>query len=458
MKKDVDVVIIGAGLTGLTTAFYLQKHGKRVLVLEKLPYTGGVMQTGVSDGFTYEKGPNTGVIGNTEVVQLFDDLGDACELEIANPEAKKRLIWKNGKWHALPSGHISAITTPLFTLKDKFRILGEPWRKPGTNPNESIADLVRRRMGESFLDYAIDPFISGIYAGNPEKLITKYALPKLYTLEQKYGSFVKGALKKRKLPKTQLEKRVSREVFSTKNGLNQLIKALSSKVGDSNVLTEVNDCSVTKNTTGYNVHGKHKGEAIAINTDFVITTVNAPALPNILPFLNKADLRPILSLKYAKVAQVILGFKNWDGADINAFGGLVPSKEKKDVLGVLFTSSFLANRAPDGGVLLSTFVGGVQHEAIFNLSDEALLKRVHAALSSMLKTDTTKANFTDILRYPNAIPQYDINSAERIAAISKIEEEYPGLILAGNIRDGIGMADRIKQAKSISGTIVKYHK
>lgn len=455
MKRKVDIVIIGAGLTGLTTAFYLQKFGKKVLVLEKLAFTGGVMQTGVSNGFVYEKGPNTGVIGNTEVVQLFDDLGDSCELEIANPEAKKRLIWKKGKWNPLPSGHVSAITTPLFTLKDKLRILGEPWRKPGKNPNESVADLVRRRMGESFLDYAVDPFISGIYAGNPEKLVTKYALPKLYAIEQQYGSFIKGAIKKRKLPKTELEKRVSREVFSTKKGLNQLIQALTSKVNTRNILTEVKDCVVSKNATGFTVQGNYSAEPLEIAADVVISTINAPSLPSILPFIAKEKLQTITKLKYAKVAQVILGFKLWDGCDVKAFGGLVPSKEKKDVLGALFTSSFLAHRAPDGGLVISTFVGGVQHEDIFNLRDKDLLERVHAELSLMLETDTRRADLIELLRYPHAIPQYDIHSSERLKAITQLEQEHPGLVLAGNIRDGIGMADRIKQARQISETIAK---
>lgn len=456
MKTTVDIAIIGAGLTGLTAAFYLQKFGKSIVVLEKLPYPGGVMQTGDSNGFVYEKGPNTGVIGNTEVVQLFDDLEDLCELEIANPEAKKRLIWKKDKWVPLPSSLMSAIGTPLFSLKDKFRILGEPWRKPGTNPNESVADLVKRRMGNSFLDYAVDPFVSGIYAGNPEKLITKYALPKLYTLEQEYGSFVKGAVKKRKLPKTELEKRVSREVFSTKKGLNQLIKALANKVGDKNILTSVIDCSVSKMANRYTVNGKKNDETVEINASIVLTTVNAPSLPNLLPFITAEKLHPILNLQYAKVVQVILGFKHWDGCDVNAFGGLVPSKEKRDILGVLFTSSFLSNRAPNGGVVLSTFVGGVQHQDMYNLSDQDLLERVHAELSAMLKTDTKQADFVEVLRYPDAIPQYDIHSPERLAAIENLEKEHSGLILAGNIRDGIGMADRIKQARGISELIAHH--
>ena len=142
-----DVVIIGAGLTGLTTAFYLRKRGIRVLLLEKNDRAGGVIQTIKEDGFIYETGPNTGVVGNPEVAELFEDLSSSCKLIIANPEAKRRLIWKNNAWQALPSGLLSAIQTPLFTLKDKLRILGEPFRKAGqskvrdraTNPDPPIS-------------------------------------------------------------------------------------------------------------------------------------------------------------------------------------------------------------------------------------------------------------------------------------------------------------------------------
>lgn len=450
MKHTSDIVIIGAGLTGLTLAFYLKKYGKKVIVLEKSPTIGGVMQTGKSNGFVYEKGPNTGVVGNTEIVELLDELKGFCEAETANPEAKVRFIWKNNKWEAIPSGLLGAIKTPLFTLRDKIRILGEPWRKPGKDPSESVADLVRRRMGISFLNYAVDPFISGIYAGDPERLITKYALPKLYNLEQEYGSFIKGAIAKKKQPKTELEKRVSREVFSTKGGLNNLIQALATRVGKEDIHTEVNDISISKNSEVYLVSGSQAQEDFNISANTVITTINAPALPKILPFIAKEKLKPITDLTYAKVAQVVLGFKKWEGTDVNAFGGLIPTKEKRSILGVLFTSSFLSERAPDEGVILSTFVGGIQHVDIYNLPDDQLLELVHTELSTMMQTNTRKADLVELLRYPNAIPQYDISSPQRLQAITEIEQKYAGLILAGNIRDGIGMADRIKQARTIS--------
>ncbi|MBP6610680.1 MAG: protoporphyrinogen oxidase [Paludibacter sp.] len=174
-----DVIIIGAGLTGLSLAYYLKKAGKNMLIVEKSKHIGGVIDTKTEDGFTYETGPSTGVLGSLELVELLEDLSSNCTLQTANESAKKRYIWKKSRWHALPSGLLSAVGTPLFSWYDKFRILGEPFRPKGGYPDESLSELVVRRMGQSFLDYAVDPFLSGVYAGDSSKLITRFAMPKL---------------------------------------------------------------------------------------------------------------------------------------------------------------------------------------------------------------------------------------------------------------------------------------
>src|SRR5512133_3474478 len=190
-----DVVILGAGLTGMVTAHHLNKRGLDFLLVEMASRTGGVIHSVSENGFLYEEGPNSGVIGNIEVIRLFDDLAGQCELETASTNNKKRYVLKNGRWEPLPGSLKSAVKTPLFSLKDKFRILLEPFRPKGKDPHETLAGLVKRRLGQSFLDYAIDPFIIGVYAGDPARLVPKYALPKLYNLEQKYGSFIGGTIK-----------------------------------------------------------------------------------------------------------------------------------------------------------------------------------------------------------------------------------------------------------------------
>lgn len=446
------VAVIGAGLTGLTTAYYLQKQGIDVTVFEKADRAGGVIQTCREDGFVYENGPSTGVLGTPEAAELMEELSDLCRLEIADEDAKYRWIWKGGRWVALPSGLIGGVTTPLFTFGDKLRLLGEPFRKPGTDPNESLADLVRRRMGKSFLKYAVDPFILGIYSGDPEKLVTKYALPKLYNLEQNYGSFIRGGIRKAKEPKSDRDKKATREVFSMQGGLSTLIDALVQKTGAENVILNAQNIQIKQAGSGYSLSYNDQAE---LPFNQVVSTIGAWALPEIFPFLPAADLAYITELPYAKVVQVSVGFRRWEGTELKAFGGLVPFCEKRRVLGALFLSSFLKGRAPEGGALISTFLGGVRKPEMLKLSDSELKAIVEAELKEMLGLAKWNADLFVINRYQHAIPQYGMESEAKLKAVEKLENQFPGLYLAGNLRDGIGMADRIKQGREMAVLVSK---
>jgi len=446
------VTIIGAGITGLVTAFYLKKQGIPFKILEKSSRAGGVIQTKQKAGFIYEKGPNTGVLSNPEVAELFEDLKGKCKLETADKTAAIRYVWKGKNWQPLPSGIIAGIKTPLFSMGDKLRILGEPFRGKGNNPHETLADLVKRRMGKSFLEYAIDPFILGIYAGDPDYLVPKYALPKLYNLEQQYGSFLGGAIQKKLKEKDERNKKATRRVFSVEGGLENLVKALSLETQHSLELDceAVRICPVNNK---YQITYIQNGNSISLETDYVISTIGAHQLNKTFGFLAHDSLIKITNLEYAKVVEITLGFNHWEGFPLKGFGGLVPFKEQRDILGVLFMSSFLKNRAPLGGALLTIFTGGVRRPELTELDDEQLMKIVEKEMRSMMQMMDFNPDLIELSRYNHAIPQYGVTSGERFEAIKKIEEQFPGIILAGNIRDGIGMADRIKQARTIAETI-----
>ena len=450
----LDVVIIGAGLTGLTIGLYLKKAGIDFKIIEKSGKTGGVIQTISEKGFAYETGPNTGVVSSPEMAELFEELAGKCTLETADPSAKRRLIWKNNEWHALPSGLWSAISTPLFSWGDKFRILGEPWRAKGNDPNENLADLVKRRMGNSFLDYAIDPFISGIYAGNPNELITRFALPKLYQLEQEYGSFIKGAMKKARLPKTERDKKATKEVFSAKGGLSRMIEAMTEEIGSENIFLSVENTLVKPIQEGFQLQITTPEQLLSIETRQLITTCGGYTLSGLLPFLNEEEIAPFNELKYAAVTQVLLGFNKWKGISLKAFGGLIPGIENKNILGVLFTSSFFEGRAPKGGALLSVFMGGTKRPDIAEMDNYEIESLINKDLPRMMSDRSLSPDMIRILRYPKAIPQYTESSEKRFEMIEKLQQKYPGLILAGNIRDGIGMADRVKQGRSIAEELI----
>ena len=448
----IDTIVIGAGLTGLTTAHTLRKHGKEVVVLEKTNRIGGQIQTHRQDGFTFESGPNTGVVSYPEVAELFKDLEkEGCTLEEAHNEAKQRWIWKGKKFYALPSNLITAIRTPLFSWTDKFGILLEPFRAKGTNPNEDVASMVVRRLGKSYLNFAVDPFISGVYAGDPHSLITRYALPKLYNLEQNYGSFIRGGIAKGRERKTERDRLATKKVFSAEGGLQRLIDTLGRSVGETNIVLGAQDLHLQPTEQGWEAeYAQADGTVCRVVAQQVVTTVGAYALPSLLPFAPKGLIDAITSLRYAPVVQVSVGFGDVNGQRNKAFGGLVPSCENRRILGVLFPASCFEGRAPVQGDLFSVFVGGIKHPEVMDMSDVELTQLVLAELRQMLHLSADlQPTLLRIFRHRHAIPQYEVSSGERFEAISTLQGQYKGLIVGGNLRNGIGMADRIKQGTAI---------
>ena len=408
MKQQHEIVVIGAGLTGLSTAFHLHRQGRDVVILEKADRVGGQIHTYHENGFTFESGPNTGVVSFPEVAELFQMLEGSCQLEIARESSKK-----------------------------------------GTDPDEPVGALAARRLGKSFYEYAVDPFISGVYAGDPMKLTTRYALPKLYNLEANYGSFIRGAIAKAKEPKTDRDRLATKKVFSAVGGLQRLVEALSK---DLRIITGANNLKVMPTADGQWSCTYNGTEEIVCRK--VVTTVGAYALPALLPFIPEAQMQKMSSLFYAPIIQVILGVKNARGLDSPAFGGLVPSKEQKRVLGILFPSSCFEQRCPDGGALYSYFIGGARHTDYLQKSDDEIREITLEAFHSMLKYPADmQPDLLRIFRHEHAIPQYWSDSGERFATIEALQQQYPGLILAGNMRDGIGMGNRIHQGATIASSI-----
>ncbi|MCC8144670.1 MAG: protoporphyrinogen oxidase [Tannerellaceae bacterium] len=456
---QTDVVIIGAGLTGLTAAFHLSRQGKNVFLVECNDRTGGQIRTFREEGFTFESGPNTGAVSYPEVAELFNLLAPACQLETAHEEAKRRLIWKGNRFHALPSGPVGGLFTPLFSFTDKFRILTEPYRAKGTNPNETVGELVKRRLGKSYLDYAVDPFISGVYAGDPMTLVTRYALPKLYNLEQQHGSFIREGIAKAKEPKTERDKLATKKVFSASGRLSSLTDALAAAIGREKIFLSASHTTIRPENNRWLVTFRTPGKEIMVSVPQVITTTGAYALPELLPFVHKNELDAITHLEYVPIVQASVGVRNTEPLRFNTFSELVPSCEKRDVLGILFPSACFNKQAPEEGALFSFFIGGKRRRELTEATDEQLHALIVREFRAMLKFPGNRVpDMIRLFRHPRAIPQYDIHSGARFAAIEKIQKKYPGLILAGNMKGGIGMADRIRQGTALAEIVPKKHK
>lgn len=448
MKK---IAVIGAGLTGLTAAFYLKKNNIDVTVFELNDHIGGVIQTKKKDGFIWETGPSTGVLGKPEALELFEDLDALSILETAPDLAGNRYIWKGKKLHALPNGPISGLLTPLFSWKDKFGILLEPFRPKGKNPDENLSSFVRRRLGESILDYAVDPFVSGVYAGSPDTIVPRYALPKLYDLETNYGSFIRGTFHKMKEPKSPRDRKANKKTFSAQGGLSSLIERLTNFIGAERIITGCKELHVQHQDSRYAISYKESDLTVF---DEVIYTGSAKGVLSTFPFLQNKGYDDAAEVRYTAVAEVAVGFKKWEGRPLDGFGALMPSKENRRVLGILFMSSLFAKRAPTAGAMLAVFVGGERHPEYVTMSDEDLKRLVKEELSIILKIPNFNPDIFEISRHLKAIPQYDLLTPKRQKAFQTIETKYPGLHLAGNGIGGIGMADRIRQGKEVALSII----
>lgn len=457
--QKTDTLIIGAGLTGLSCATLLRRAGKEVTIIEADSRIGGQINTLSQNGFIYETGPNTGSLSTPEVAELFELLADdTFSPETASAEANARLIWQGKSFRPLPSSLVSAITTPLFTFADKLRILGEPWRRRGANPNESVADLVRRRLGKSFLDYAVDPFLGGVYAGDPEQLVTRFALPKLYALEQRHGSFIRGAMALGKQPKSERDKKATKKVFSARQGLITLVHRMAAVIGPEHILTEARATAIAfraDSSPRFTVtYTDAQGQAMEMVANQVVTTVPAHVLCQLLPQVAPDKLSAIKRLYYAPIIEVAVGFKQIKPYKYKAFGGLVPSCEQRGILGILFPSDCFQGRAPQGGALYTIFMGGVKHPELMAKSDEEISALALHELYEMLEMDSTvKPDLLHISRYPKAIAQYYADSQERFEQIAHLQQSYPGLYIGGSMIDGIGMAHRITQATNIANII-----
>lgn len=453
MEKHTDVLVIGAGITGLSAAYTLQKKGVQVAVLEQSGRVGGQIRTYRERGYVVESGPNTGVISYPEVVELIQEVLSPAALEVAFPQAKKRLIWKGNRFYPLPYNLSTAVSTPLFSWKDKLGICLEPFRPKGTNPQETVGDLAIRRLGRSFLDYAVDPFISGIYAGDPLKLVTRYALPRLYDLEQTYGSFIKGAIQKAKMKKTERDRLATKEVFSLSQGFSTLTDALAEGVGEENILLNAQNIVLTPLESGrwratYQTEG---GETQVYTAERVITSVGAYALPALLPFVDTQWTACLAQLPYAPIIQVAVGVSHEYGRVPQAFGGLIPSCEQKAVLGILFPSQCFPNRAPQDYELLSIFMGGSRNTDCLSWTDEEIEARTRSTLTELLGYDAhTQWDYFRIFRHARAIPQHTAESAERSQVLQRLAQTYPTLHITGGLTGGIGLADRIKQGVTLA--------
>jgi len=435
------VAIIGAGITGLTTAFYLKRAGVPVTLFEAGNRTGGVIQTLRRDGYLAEFGPNTILETSPKIAQLVRDAGLEPRKLLSDPAADARFVVRYRRPIQMPASPPGFLTTKLFTLGAKLAVLREPFIPPRRDGvEESIGQFVVRRFNQEFLDQAIDALVAGIYAGDPHKLSLPHAFPKLKALEDKYGSMIKGQIRGARERKKSGEVAKDRAAkFSFDEGLQVLPDTLAAALGDSLKLqTPVTKLTKTGNTW--------RVAAAAGETEFgaVIYCGTAYRLSELLVEApTKLDLSAFAEISYPPVASVVLGYRREDVAhSCQGFGMLIPKIEGFKILGTIFSSALFPNRAPAGHLTLTSYIGGARYPELALLPPEQLVETVAEDLRVLLGV-RGKPVFTQTATYKHAIPQYNVGYGKYRQLLTEIETAATGLYFAGHYRDGVSLGDSI---------------
>jgi oxygen-dependent protoporphyrinogen oxidase len=447
------VAVVGAGIAGLTAAYRLKRKGYRVVVYEASERPGGVIRTERREGYLAELGPNSMAAGNAAMAELFTQLGlDSSRVE-AQREAKKRYIVRKGKLVALPLSPSQLLTTRLLSNGAKLAIFGEPMVEAGDSPmEESVATFVRRRFNQEVLDYVANPFVGGIFAGDPEQLSARHALPRLHDLEHTHGSVMKAMgqmLRAGRGPGGP----VGPALVSFKGGLQEITDALARELRPE-LRFKAPTTQIRLGPKGWTVSAAYQAAELY---DAVIYAAPAHCADEVDFAFEGADrVKTLASIDHPPVAVLALGFRREDVAHrLDGFGFLVPDVERRNVLGVIFSSTVFPGRAPEGHVLLTAFVGGVRNPDLANADLSTLTARVLDDLRLLLGV-RSEPTFRAFHLWPKAIPQYALSYGRFKEIMDDAERRNPGFALAGSYREGVAVGVVIGSAEQAADRIAAH--
>jgi oxygen-dependent protoporphyrinogen oxidase len=454
-RKRKRIAVVGAGISGLCSAYWLDKNGFDVYVFEKDNRVGGSIITEKENGYLIDLGPNSALETSDTLRELIRELGLEEQKVYGNEASNNRYVVRDGKLHPIPMSPPKFLKTKLFSTSAKLRLLKEPFIKPTNGNDISLADFVRYRLGEEFLNYAINPFVAGVYAGDPENLSTQAAFPKLYALEQKYGSFIKGTIKGARERKKRGEVSKDRaKLFSFIDGMQIFPDTIAAKL-DGKITLNAQVELLSKNNSGLEIEITINGKKESEIYDLVILSTPADGLLRILAKLASQEAERIGKTEYPPVAVVFMGFKQDKILrELDGFGFLIPKIENREILGSIWSSTIFPQRAPEGYAAFTTFVGGTRQPENGLLSDDKLEEIVINDLNDLVGLNGTP-DYIKIKKWQRAIPQYTMGYPEIQKMFNDLEDRFPGLYFAGNFRRGIGMGDSVLSAHETVQKIIE---
>ena len=443
------VAVIGAGLTGLTTAYRLKQRGVRVVVYEAGDRIGGSIKSERRDGYLAELGPSSLAAPSGLVGALLSDLGLEGSKVTASSTARNRYIVRRGRLARLPMSPAELLTSRLLSNVAKLAIFGEPLVESGDSPlEESVAAFVRRRFNQEVLDYIVNPFIAGVFAGDPEQLSVRHAVPKLHALERTHGSVMKALVQMMRARREAGQGPGS--VISFRGGLQEIPDAMGRELS-SELRLRAPVTQLRAGSRGWTVGAAFQTPELF---DAVVYAAPAHSLDEIdLDLVAAERLSTLSSILHPPVAVLALGFRQEQVAHaLDGFGFLTPEVERRRVLGVIFSSSLFPDRAPAGHVMLTAFVGGTRDPDFVQADPQTLTARVLDDLRPLLGT-RGEPTFRAVQVWPKAIPQYVLGYGRFKEIADDVERRNPGLVLAGTYRDGVSLGDAIASGERAAARI-----
>ncbi|MBO2008231.1 protoporphyrinogen oxidase [Hymenobacter negativus] len=433
------IAIIGGGISGLTLAWYLQKSGIPYDLFEADAQPGGNLHSWAApEGYLLEIGPNSLQL-SAELEELLADLNLTDQIEDAAAVSQNRYVLRAGRYQILPSSPPTLLTNGFFSLKAKWQLLKE-FRQPAAplDPTETVAHFFRRRFGPEIVDYAVNPFMAGIYAGDPEQLLINKTFPQLAALEQQHGSVLRGLMKSGKGAGR-------RRIITLKGGAQTIPQTIAAQLTNYQSSTSVTAISrATDGTYQVELRGPQGLEAAPGYTHLALALPAYAAAP-LLETLFPQAAAALAAVNYPPMSAV---YSAYDRAAVthplNGFGALNPKVEGTYAAGSIWTSSIYPQRVPTGQVLFTTFVGGAQYEEAARQPEAAQKAAVHAELSKFYGISGAP-RWQYRYSWPRSIPQFDTHIIAAHAAADALTAE--NVISIANWRAGVGVPDCIRYAR-----------
>lgn len=447
----VDVLIIGGGISGLASAWWLARSGLSVEVWEAGERPGGKIASTSQDGYLTERAASMVLNFRPEVAELVREAGlePAKTTRLPAAEARRYLL-HGGRLQALPMRLGAMVVSPLWSLRGKLRLLAEPFVFSGGRTDEPVSEFITRRLGREVLEKAMEPFVAGMLAADADQASAAAVLPRLVALEQRYGSIAAGVLANRVLRKRAAS---VTEAFSFRGGMVTLAEALA-KTPEINLRAGHAAQELVRERDGWQATAAAMHGQRTVSASQVIVATPAPAAAALVNPLDGELAELLRGIGYAGVAVVHMGLtRDAVGHALDGTGFLAPKRESATLTGNLWMSTLFPDRAPPGKVLLTSYLGGARAPRVVDLDDGRLVDEVLGTLRPLIGLKAAP-EMVRIDRHREALPLYHGAYQARLQAIAARLQHLPGLHLEANYRGGVSVRDRLACGHAVANRIL----